>query len=93
MCGVALAIGDREAIGITPNEIRIKTASDATLALYRKPEIDYRVAYEAHLKSTSEEAHLRALERTFFLFRSNNPNASVDDAKAAVLAAIGARAP
>ena len=80
---------------ITSSEIRIRTASGATLAFYRKREVDYRVAHEAHLKSTrgnykpdSEEAHLRALERTVFLFRSNNRNVILEDAKAAVLAAI-----
>ena len=51
LCGVALLIGDREVANITPTEIRIKTASGATLAFYRKPDVDYRVAYEAHLKA------------------------------------------
>ena len=95
LCGVGLAIGDRQVVSITPTEIRIKTPSGGTLAFYRKPAVDYRVAYEAHLKPTrgnykpdSEEAHLRALERTVFLFRTNNPNASLEEAKAAVLAAI-----
>ena len=80
LCGAGLAIGDREVVDVTSAEIRIRTASGATLAFYRKPEIDYRVAYEAHLKSTrgnykpdSEEAHLRALERAVFFFRNNNP--------------------
>jgi hypothetical protein len=93
LCGCALLIGDREVVGITSSEIRIKTSSAATLAFYRKPPIDYRVAYEAHLKAVcgnypgdSEEPRLRAVERTVGLFRSNNPNASLEDAKRAMLA-------
>ena len=96
LCGCALLIGDREVVGITSTEIRIRTSSGATLTFYRRPEVDYRVAYEAHLrairgnyKPDSEEARLRALERTVFLFRNNNPSASLEDAKAAVLAALG----
>lgn len=92
LTGAGLLIGDREVVNITPTEIRIKTASGAEQAFRRKPAINYRVAYEAHLKVTrgnykpdSEEAHLRAIERTVGLFRSNNPNASLEDAKRAVL--------
>ena len=95
ICGCALLISDHEVVGITSSEIRIKTASGGTLAFYRKPEVDYRVAYEAHLKAIcgnypgdSEEPRLRAVERTVGLFRSNNPNTSLEDGKAAVLAAI-----
>jgi hypothetical protein len=95
LCGVALLIGDCEVVSITSTGIRVKASSGATLAFYRKPEVDYRVAYEAHLKAIcgnypgdSEEPRLRAVERTVGLFRSNNPNASLEDAKAAVLAAI-----
>jgi hypothetical protein len=95
LCGVGLLIGDREVVEVKPAEIRIKTASGATLAFYRKPEVDYRVAYEAHLRATrgnyksdSEEAHLRAVEAAVDLFRSNNPNASLEDAKRAVLALL-----
>ena len=95
ICRCALLIGDREVVGITSSEIRIKTASGGTLAFYRKPVVDYRVAYEAHLRATrgnykpdSEEAHLRAVEAAVDLFRSNNPNASLEDAKRAVLALL-----
>jgi hypothetical protein len=98
--GWALLIGDREVVSITSAEIRVKASSGVTLAFYRKPEVDYRVAYEAHLKAIfgnypgdSEEPRLRAVERTVGLFRSNNPNASLGDAKAAVLAAIAVRPP
>jgi hypothetical protein len=93
LCGAGLLIGDREVIGITPNEIRIKTDSGASLAFYRKPEVDYALAYRSRIKSLGddgliEEHQLRALEATVGLFRSNNPGASIDEAKTAVLAAI-----
>ncbi len=94
MCGVGLLIGDREVFGITPNEIRVKTASGATLGIYRKPQIDYALAYRARIKSLGddglkEEPRLRALEAVVGLFRANNPGASIDEAKTAVLAALG----
>ena len=95
ICGCALLIGDREVVGITSSEIRFKTASGGTLAFYRRPVVDYRVAYEAHLNAIcgnypgdSEEPRLRAVERTVGLFRSNNPNASIEDAKRAVMALL-----
>jgi hypothetical protein len=95
ICGCALLIGDHEVVGITSSEIRIKAASGGTLAFYRKPVVDYRVAYEAQLQAIcgnypgdSEEPRLRAIERTVGLFRSNNPNASLEDAKRAVLALL-----
>ena len=96
LCGAGLLVGDREVTEVTPDAIVIRTASGAVQRIYRRPKVDYRVAYEAHLKSTrgnykpdSEEAHLRALERTVFLFRNDNPDANLEEAKAAVLAAIG----
>ena len=52
LCGAGLLIGDREVVGITSNEIRIKTASGATLAFYRKPTVDYGLIFETHLKLT-----------------------------------------
>ena len=98
LCGAALLIGDREVVGITPNEIRIKTPSSATLAFYRKPAVDYGVAYRARLKqvgldASKEEFQLRSLEAVVNLYRSHHPSADVDTAKATVLDAIGARAP
>jgi hypothetical protein len=93
LCGAALLIGDREVVGITPNEIRLKASSGASLAYYRKPAVDYGVAYRARIKqlgldASKEEFQLRALEATVNLYRSHHPNADVDTAKAAVLAAI-----
>ena len=93
LCGAALAIGDREVIGITPTEIRIKTASGSTLAFYRKPQVDYAVAYRARIQGLgddglNEEPRLRAREATVNLFLANNPGATIDEAAAAVTAAI-----
>ena len=56
LCGAALLIGDREVVDITSNEIRIKTASGATTAFYRKPQVDYGVAYRARLKQIGDDA-------------------------------------
>jgi hypothetical protein len=93
LCGAGLLIGDREVIGITSSEIRIKTSSGATLAFYRRPQVDYAVAYRARLKLVGEDAgraefQLRALEATVGLYLSNNPDADIDTASAAVRAAI-----
>jgi hypothetical protein len=94
LCGAALSVGDREVIGITAAEIRIRTASGASLAFYRKPEIDYRLVFETHLKlirgnypDGAEEPRLRAVEHAVNAYRSHH-NCSLEDAKAAVLAAI-----
>jgi hypothetical protein len=91
-CGCALLIAGREVIGITPGEIRIKTPSGATPAFYRKPKVDYGVAYRARIKSLGddglkEEPRLRALEAVVGLYLTNHPGADIDAAKAAVLAA------
>jgi hypothetical protein len=88
----------REVVEITPTEIRLKTASGATLAFYRTPEVDYGVAYRARLKqvgldASKEEFQLRSLEAVVNLHRSHHPSADVDTAKAAVLAAIKEAAP
>ena len=93
LTGTGLAIGDREVVNISSTEIRIKTASGATLAFYRKPKIDYGVAYRARIKSLGddalkEEPRLRGLEAVVGLYRNNHPGISIDTAKGAVLAAI-----
>jgi hypothetical protein len=38
LCGVALLIGDREVVEVTPAEVGIKTASGATQRFFRRPE-------------------------------------------------------
>lgn len=93
LCGVALLIGGREVIGITPNEIRIRAASGSTLAFYRRPQIDYAAAYHVRLKQLGddalrEEPQLRMLEAVVNLFLANNAGVSIDEASAAVRAAI-----
>ena len=92
LCGVGLLVGNREVVSVTPTEIRIKTSS-GTLAFYRETEIDYGVAYRARIKqigddALNEENRLRALEAVVNLFRTHHPDASIDEAKTAVLAAI-----
>jgi hypothetical protein len=98
LCGAALRIGDREVVSITSTEIRIKTASGATLGIYRKPAIDYGLAYRTRIKelgddALKEEPRLRALEAVVNFYRANHPDSDVDTAKAAVLAAIKELAP
>ena len=84
--GAALLISDCEVVGITPTEIRIKAASGSTLAFYRKPEVDYAVAYRARLRQIGDEAlkeenRLRAFEAVVNLFRANHPDADIDDSQ------------
>jgi len=96
LCGAALLIGDREVVGITPTEIRIKTSSGATLAFYRKPAVDYRLVYETRVKLFTpdmgpDEAKLRAREWTVRFYREHT-GADLESAKRAVTAAIERRA-
>jgi hypothetical protein len=92
LCGVGLLIGDREVVEVTPAEIRIKTASGATPAFYRRPEPDLALVYRERLKlfgldASSEEVQLRALEHTVRFCRDHR-NCDFETAKAAVLSAI-----
>jgi hypothetical protein len=92
LCGAALLIGDREVVEVKPAEIRIKAASGATLAFYRKPEVDYGLVYSERLKllggdADKEEPRLRAVEYVINFYRSHH-DCSLEDAKAAVRAAI-----
>jgi hypothetical protein len=98
LTGAALLIGDREVVDVTAVAIRIETASSATLAFYRKQQVDYGVAYRARLKQIGddgfkEEAQLRALEAVVNFYRANHPGADIDTANAAVRAAIKEAAP
>jgi hypothetical protein len=95
LCGVGLLIGDREVIEVTPAEIRIKTASGATLAFYRKPAVDYRLVYETRLKlirgnyaGGAEEPRLRAFEFAVRFCRDHNRDLDLETAKTMVAAAI-----
>ena len=92
LCGVGLLIGDREVVEVKRAEIWIKTASGATLAFYRKPELDYGLVYSERLKllggdADKEEPRLRAVEYVINFYRSHH-DCSLEDAKAAVRAAI-----
>jgi hypothetical protein len=92
LCGAGLLIGDREVTGVTWSEIRIKTASGATLAFYRKPELDYGRVYSERLKllggdANKEEPRLRAVEYVVNFYRSHH-DCSLENAKSAVTAAI-----
>jgi hypothetical protein len=98
LCGVGLLIGDREVVSIRPNEIRIRASSGSVLTFYRKPAVDYGLAYRARVKqlgldASKEEFQLRALEAVVNLYRSHHPSADVDTAKVAALAAIREAAP
>jgi hypothetical protein len=94
LCGAGLLIGDREVVSITSSAIRIKASSGSVLSFYRRPEIDYRLVYETRLKlirgnfNNDDEPHCRAYEWAVSVFRDNNHNASLEDAKRAVLALL-----
>jgi hypothetical protein len=93
LCGVGLLIGDSAVTEVTPTRIRIKTVSGATQSFYRKPAVDYGLVYRERIRAAGEdrrkeEVQLRAVEAVVNLYRSHHPDADVDTAKAAVLAAI-----
>ena len=80
---------------ITLAQAPVEQASSRFDRVRVEPAVDYRLVYETHLKLTrgnypgdSEEPSLRAIERAVFVFRDNHHNANLEDAKAAVLAAI-----
>ena len=99
LTGAGLLIGDREVVGITPNEIRTQSLVGRVAGLLPQARGRLRrrlpCAHQAARRSTAskEEFQLRALEATVNLYRSHHPNADVDTAKAAVLAAIKEAAP
>ncbi len=97
LSGAALLVGHCEVIEITAGAIRIKTASGAIWAFYRRPKIDYALAYrerirmagdDARSEGHGEEVRLRAFEAVVNLFRNHHPGVDVDTAKAAVLQAL-----
>jgi hypothetical protein len=96
LCGVALLIGDATVTEITPTAIRIKTASGAPQALYKRPEFDIALAYSARIKSLGDdglkhEPRLRAVEAVVLSYQTHR-NCSFEEAKRVVLAAIKAEA-
>jgi hypothetical protein len=67
-------------------------ANEAQTRVEREPQIDYVLVFRERIKQIGddglkEEPRLRALEAVVNLYRSHHPNADVDAAKAAVLAA------
>ena len=98
LCGVGLLIGDREVTEVTASRIGIKTASGSPQGFYRKPQVDYGLAYRERIKqlgldASKEEFRLRAVEATVNLYRANHPEVGIDASKAAVLAAIKGETP
>ncbi len=96
LTGAALLIGDREVVDITPNAIRIKTASGATTALYRRPQVDFALMFESRRKQLEGsvdpgEARLRARESTVREYQRLNKDATLLDATRAVDALIAAK--
>jgi hypothetical protein len=96
LTGVGLMIGDGQVISISSSRIGIRTPNGSEQGFYRRPTVDYAVAYKAHLglnrhetDAGNQEAQLRALERTVNLYREHHPGCSIEEAKAAVTAAIG----
>jgi hypothetical protein len=94
MCGVALLIGDRGVIGITPDAIQIRTPSGAVQTFGRRHEIDYCLIYETRRNLlrrdvNDDEAHCRSYEYVVSIYRDKHRDASLEEAKAAVLKAIG----
>ena len=80
----------------------IATPAPVQLSPYNQlrvgPTVDYGSVYRTRIKQLGddglkEEPRLRALEAVVNLYRSHHPNADVDTAKAAVLAAIKEAAP
>jgi hypothetical protein len=94
LTGAALLIGDREVIGVTPNEIRIRTDTGATQSFYRRPEVDYGLVFRERLKQIegnyppgSDEPRLRAIEFAVAEYRRNT-GAELAEATLIVRAAV-----
>jgi hypothetical protein len=92
LCGAALLIGDREVLEVTRDAIRIKTASGAIQALYRKPEPDFALIYSERRKLIlrdvdPDEAQCRAYDHAVAACRAHR-NCGLEAAKTMVLAAI-----
>jgi hypothetical protein len=81
--GVGLSLGDSEVTEVTATRIGIRTASGAPQGFYRRPEIDYALAYRERLRLAGEdgrgaEVRLRALEAVVNIYRSHHPSVDVD---------------
>jgi hypothetical protein len=94
LCGAGLLIGDRTVTEVTSETIALVTASGAVQRFCRKPEPDFGLVYETHLKlirgnysGDSEEPRLRALEHTV-RFCCDHAGLNLEDAKKIVTVAI-----
>ena len=91
LCGAGLLIGDREVADITADAIKIKTASGATLSLYRRPQPDLALVYRERLKALrglgGDEPLFRAFDFTVNFCREHS-GCDLEEAKARVRAAI-----
>jgi hypothetical protein len=97
LCGAALLIGDREVIEVSAEAIRIRTASGAVLSLYRRPGVDYGLAYATRRRELArhfagDEPHFRAFDHAVGLCRQRE-NCGLEEAKTRVRAAIARRTP
>jgi hypothetical protein len=77
---------------VTPTEIRVKTASGATQAFYRKPATDFGLVFRERFELIAgsvgaEEGRLRAIEHAVNVYRAQT-GVGIDAAKCAVLEAI-----
>jgi hypothetical protein len=93
LSGAALLVCDCEVTEITAGAIRVKTTSGAIWAFYRRPKIDYALAYRERIRlagedGRGEEVRLRALEAVVNLYLSHHPGVDIDTAKAAVLGSV-----
>jgi hypothetical protein len=92
LCGAALLVGDCEVVEVTAKAIRIRTASGAIQAFYRRPEIDYGLVFSERRRLLvrdvdEDEAWCRAFEHTVAFCRSHT-GLDLESAKNMVLSAI-----
>ena len=92
LCGVALLVGDNEVVGVTSNEIRVRTSSGSSQAFRRQPATDFALVFEERRKLIAGngdpgEVRLRAIEYAVGVYRAQT-GVGIDAAKCAVLEAI-----
>jgi excisionase family DNA binding protein len=88
--GPLLPIAGRPLLPLKEQQIAIERATD------QQQPAALAALYAERLKLIApnvgpDEARLRSIEHTVSVFRNNNPRASLEDAKAAVMAAIAAK--
>jgi hypothetical protein len=91
LIGAALLVGDGEVVEVSAEAIRVKATSGSVLSIYRKPQPDYRLAYETRRKELArwgaDEAHFRAFDHAVGLCRAQT-GVDLEEAKRRVRAAI-----